>query len=131
MIDDRADGTVLHNPYQPESELPLVQVGKRPAVLRTCLIDTAASLLEKTAGHVPPHVSALLVGQPEALSDQLGFINAEIMGEPPDIVVRKLRRDKGAAVRAGAAIDAGRNILQMPSDETVEGGLRQLEALEI
>ena len=121
VVDDRADGSVLDDPYQSGSELAPVQVGKRPAVIGTCLVDAAASLVEKAAWLVLKLISAPLLGQSEVLSDQLCFINAEMMGKPPNIIVGKLRRDDAAAVRAGAAIEAASNILQVPPDEVIEG----------
>jgi len=131
VVDDRADGTVLDNPYEPGSEFAFVQVRERPAAIRTCLINGAALVLEKTAGPVLKHIPVTLLGQPEVLSDQPGFLNAHMTGQPPDILVGEQRRDDRTAVRTGAAIDVARNILQVLPDEAVEVSLRQVEAFEI
>lgn len=131
IIDDRADGTVLHDSYQSGSELAPVQVGKRPAVIGTCFVDAAASLVEKAAGSILKLISAPLLGQSEVLFDQLRFLEAEMIGESPDIRGGKEGRDDATAVRAGATIDVRRNILQVAPDEVVEGDSRHVEALEV
>jgi hypothetical protein len=127
IADDGADG----GPYEPGSEFAFVQVRERPAVIGTCLIDGAILVVEKTAGPVLKHIPITLLGQPEVLSDQLGFLNAHMTGQPPYIFVGEQWRDDGAAVRTGAAIDAARHILQVPPDEAVEVSPRQVEAFEI
>jgi len=131
VVDDRADRTVLDDPYEPGSEFAFVQVRERPTVIGTRLIDGAALFVEKAAGRALQHVPVPLLGQPEVLFDQLCFLNAEMIGEPPDIPGAQQGRDEAAAVRTGAAIDAGLDILDVSPDEVIEGDLRQVEALEV
>jgi hypothetical protein len=62
VVDDRADGTVLDDPYEPGSEFAFVQVRERPAVIGTRLIDGAMLVVEKTAGTVLKHIAVTLLG---------------------------------------------------------------------
>ena len=131
VVDNWANGAVLYDPYESGSELAPVQVGERPAIIGTCLVDAAASIVEKAAWLVLKLISAPLLGQSEVLFDQSCFLEAEMIGESPDIPLGKEGRDDVTAVRAGATIDVRRNILQVSPDEVIEGDSRHVEALEI
>jgi hypothetical protein len=88
-----------------------LQVREGPTVIGTYIVDAAALFVKKTAGHLLQRVPASLFGWSKVIADQLRLLNAEMIGQSPDIPGRKQRRLNFAAIRACAAVDLRRNHL--------------------